>query len=305
MEVGGEVDCMLIEAGFLFVGVKTPANLGNINAWNMSTNQQSILEGHTGRIQALTAGNGMLFSGGQDQTIKVWKLNPATGVFECAATLTAQHGGHAASLSSLCASGPILFSGDVDGTIRCWDMTAGVVKQAIDKAHSGSSHPAIMSMLVWEGHLITGGLDGRIKIWEPADPATHAVLSVSPIYIFPESPTSTSSSTGGGRGSSRSSRHSYHSKGREPVLPGILALAGVADPQGKAVLMASYNGERAIKLWELPTFIKRGVLGDVNNARGMVGFAPGKLMMSGDEYGKVKVWRWKDTSTGSGTVGGT
>lgn len=184
-------------------------------------------------------------------------------------------------------------------------MTAGVVKQAIDKAHSGSSHPAIMSMLVWEGHLITGGLDGKIQIWEPADPATHAVLSVSPIYIFPESPTSTSSSTGGGRGSSRSSRHSYHSKGREPVLPGILALAGVADPQGKAVLMASYNGERAIKLWELPTFIERGVLGDVNNARGMVGFAPGKLMMSGDEYGKVKVWRWKDSSMGSGTVGGT
>ena len=58
--------------------------------------------------------------------------------------------------------------------------------------------------------------------------------------------------------------------------------------------MASYNAEGCIRLWELPTFAERGTLGDVNNARAMAGFVAGRLLVSGDEHGRVKVWRWKD-----------
>lgn len=49
VEVGGEVDSMLIEAGFLFVGVKATAGQGQIKAWQMASNQQFVLEGHTVR----------------------------------------------------------------------------------------------------------------------------------------------------------------------------------------------------------------------------------------------------------------
>lgn len=53
--------------------------------------------------------------------------------------------------------------------------------------------------------------------------------------------------------------------------------------------MASYNGERCIRLWELPSFEARGTLGDVNNARAMAGSAAAQLVFSGDEHGRVKV----------------
>ena len=52
--------------------------------------------------------------------------------------------------------------------------------------------------------------------------------------------------------------------------------------------MASYNGERCIRLWELPSFEPRGTLGDVNNARAMAGSAAAQLVFSGDEHGRVK-----------------
>ena len=56
---------------------------------------------------------------------------------------------------------------------------------------------------------------------------------------------------------------------------------------------------QVIRLWELPTFAERGALCDVNNARAMVGFPPGRLLISGDEHGRVKVWRWKEAQPGT------
>jgi len=37
-QVGGEVDSMLMQAGFLFIGVRTVQGQGQIKAWNMSNN---------------------------------------------------------------------------------------------------------------------------------------------------------------------------------------------------------------------------------------------------------------------------
>lgn len=47
VQVGGEVACMLVFAGFLFVGLKTKAGAGLVKAWNMATNQEYCMEGHT------------------------------------------------------------------------------------------------------------------------------------------------------------------------------------------------------------------------------------------------------------------
>ena len=148
-----------------------------------------------------------------------------------------------------------------------------------------------MALLVWEGHLVTGSLDGYIKVWEPADPASGLVINAAPVYTFPEPPQAQQGGGGRGRGG-RSGRGAS----RGPDLPGVLSLCGVADAAGKAVVMAAYNGETSIKLWELPTFAERGVLADVHNVRAMAGFAPGRLMISGDEHGRIKVWRWKEAA---------
>lgn len=42
---------MLVSAGFLFVGLKTKAGAGQVKAWNMATNQEYTLEGHTVRAR--------------------------------------------------------------------------------------------------------------------------------------------------------------------------------------------------------------------------------------------------------------
>lgn len=240
VDVGGEVDSLLLEAGFLFVGIKTPANQGQIKAWNMSTNQETVLEGHTvslggheegrdsggsgagdrsaalglfeygrgdekraeegdcccvyatvvvdvqsfvpgpsqfaqiqllaclassaaarhahataqienselpqtphppldpeptlgaplptlsqGQVLSLAAAGGMLFSGAQDATIRVWKPSPLAG-FECSAVLRADGGGHSSPVSCLCASGPYLFSADFKGNIKAREWHVGV-----------------------------------------------------------------------------------------------------------------------------------------------------------------------------------
>lgn len=277
VQVGGEVACMLVFAGFLFVGLKTKAGAGLVKAWNMATNHEYCMEGHTGAVQALAAAGDMLFSAGQDQTLRVWKLDGASNQWLCVAVLRQEQGGHRAPIAALWASHPFLFSADYLGTLKVWDLTTGTVRQTIDKAHSGSDIPCITDLTVWEGHIVSASLDGLIKIWEPADPATGLVVNPQPIFTFPEQ---------------------EPGQRNDGQLSGILALCGVADAQNRCVLMASYNGERCIRMWELPSFESRGTLVDVNNARAMAGSAAAQLVFSGDEHGRVKVWKWKAIGPG-------
>jgi len=66
-EVGGEVDSMLVEHGWLFVGVKTREGRGEVKGWALAggAGGEVRLEGHVGQVTSLAMGNGMLFSGGQ------------------------------------------------------------------------------------------------------------------------------------------------------------------------------------------------------------------------------------------------
>ncbi len=75
-----------------------------------------------GEIYCLAAAGGMLFSGGQDQSIRVWKFDPAKNGFECSAVLLAPQGGHGFAVSCLVVSGQYMFSADFGGTIKvgCW-----------------------------------------------------------------------------------------------------------------------------------------------------------------------------------------
>ena len=185
-------------------------------------------------MQALAAAGDMLFSGGQDQSVRVWRLDPATNQWGCVAALLKEQGGHAAPVSSLWASHPFLFSADFLGTlkVRCradgeglsrqlgfsswaaltgiachrtrdpthhspgaprphrttqvWDLTTGAVRQTLARAHSGSEVPCITDLTVWEGHIVSASLDGLIKIWEPADPASGNILNPTPIFTYPD-----------------------------------------------------------------------------------------------------------------------
>lgn len=60
----------------------------------------------------------MLFSAGQDQTLRVWKLDGATNQWQCVAVLRQEQGGHRAPIAALWASHPFLFSADYLGTLK-------------------------------------------------------------------------------------------------------------------------------------------------------------------------------------------
>ncbi len=46
VDVGGQVDSLLLESGYLFVGLHDNNNQGLIKVWNTSTGQEFVLEGH-------------------------------------------------------------------------------------------------------------------------------------------------------------------------------------------------------------------------------------------------------------------
>ena len=75
----------------------------------------------------------------------------------------------------------------------------------------------------------------------------------------------------------------------------MLAIGGAIDQQTRSVLMASHNDDGCVRLFELPTFTDRGQLPGVKDARALAN-GPGGLLVSGDKFGLVKVWRWKAAS---------
>lgn len=317
LEIGAEVDCLLFEGQHLFVGAKTPQGQGGIVVLDALSGARADVPGHVGQVLALAVAGGLLFSAGQDKIIRAWKVQSAAevaaaggmgsiagvppgglggvppgavappsapGLVPCG-SLGPAEGGHDASVSCLLSSEGILFSADFGGTVKVWNAAAGQLAQTLPNAHGGTYASAVTELLFWQGHVISAGLDGCIKIWEPATAAAAASAApqapppiVNPVPVFvlrgdaeldPARPPPRSAA--------------------DP--PGVLALAGTADPQNRAVLMASLNGERAVRLYELPTFADRGTLADVANARALAG--GGGVLFSGDERGHVRVWRWK------------
>ena len=71
-----------------------------------------------GAVQALAAAGDMLFSAGQDQSLRVWKLDAPSNQWQCVAVLKVEQGGHRAPISCLWASHPFLFSADYLGTLK-------------------------------------------------------------------------------------------------------------------------------------------------------------------------------------------
>ena len=76
-------------------------------------------------MYALAAGNGMLFSGAQDKTIRVHTFNQIDNSFAFSAALTA----HTKSVHVLVVSGDLLFSGGGEGNIIMWSLQSGQALQ--------------------------------------------------------------------------------------------------------------------------------------------------------------------------------
>lgn len=73
---------------------------------------------------------------------------------------------------------------------------------------------------------------------------------------------------------------------------GVLAISGAIDKEQKPLLMASYNDDNCMRLFNLPSFQERSSLPQMRDSRAIAA-VPGDILVAGDVHGTVKVWRWK------------
>ena len=289
VDVGGEVDSLLLEGGFLFVGLHgpPPQRLGTIKAFNLASGASCALEGHVGQVLCLAAAAGTLLSGGQDATIRAWSFDEASSAFVAAGVLSAAQGGHSSPVQALAPAGQFLVSGDWEGNLKIWDMGSGACAQTIPKAHPS----VVMGCLTWEGHVLSAGLDGAIKIWAPVEgaPSPGKVLEPTPMYSHPPADYRGGSGSGTGEPGQISANGGASSS---TGFGGILALGGTVDARGGALVAASHADYGQVRLCELPSFAEKGALGGVADARALAA-SPGGVVAVGDKRGNVKVWRWK------------
>ena len=72
----------------------------------------------TGAVYCLAERDGLLFSGGYDQLVRVWDYRMMRCINELA--------GHTGAVRALAVHNNRLLSGSVDGTVRLWDNFLGV-----------------------------------------------------------------------------------------------------------------------------------------------------------------------------------
>jgi F-box/WD-40 domain protein 7 len=280
------VDCLLAESGYLFAGVSQKLDSA-IKVWNLGAGgAQHELTGHQGQVLALAVApqSGLLFSGGLDATIRVWELNAAAGTFACTATLTKDAGGHRAAVHALLVAGQFLFSGDRAGAVKAWSLASGQCVQTVERAHSGP----IMRMLLWgDNYLLTAAMDGSIRCWSPSSGAPGApVLNPEPEFVFTGDDSSGGTSGGGGASGGGGG-------GGPGAGAAILTMCACSDAAGQSVLMVSYLGDRAVRLFDLPSFDARGCLPNVHECRALLTLPEANTMLASDRNGAVKIFQWK------------
>ena len=129
-----------------------------------------MLAGHTATVVPLAFAHGLLVSGGNDKTVRVWDL---------AAGTSRAHAGHRTLVRRVAVGpdGAFVVSSGNDETIRIWDLRDGS-----SGAIAGHAGAVAYIALAPDGKLLaSAGQDGTVRLWDlagrahvPADPARLA-----------------------------------------------------------------------------------------------------------------------------------
>merc|ERR1711959_277108 len=202
-----DVNTLLLVGNTLFSGADAKgATREYLKAWNAETGavHTRSLDGHGGGVWALAADTDskLLFSGGDDRTIRVWNL----GTYECLHTLE----GHEAKVRCLYYEEGRLYSGGHDSKVLVWDtatweviatfdgqggfITALLVdgdtlycasadktvfvrdKKTGEKKSVLNNDAWVCSMSMVESTLFVGLGDGSIRAWNPQDATVLCTL---------------------------------------------------------------------------------------------------------------------------------
>ncbi|GAB4861144.1 hypothetical protein Ancab_036301 [Ancistrocladus abbreviatus] len=282
------------------------------------------LEGHKKGITgiALPSGSDKLYTGGRDGTVRLWNCH--TG--QCAAVVDI--GAEVGSLinegpwvfvgvpnavkawniknnADLNLSGPVgqvyamamgdnmLLAGSQDGVIWAWKLNSETSLFEVAGCMKGHSL-AVVSLVVGANRLYSGSMDNTIREWDldtlqcvhGLNGHTNVVMSVLcwDQYLLSCSLDRMLKVWAATKGGDLEVTYTHQEE------DGMLALCGLHDAEAKPILFCSCN-DNSVRLYELPSFMERGRIFARKEVR-TIQIGSGGLFFTGDETGRVSVWRF-------------
>ncbi|MBF8189218.1 TIR domain-containing protein [Nonomuraea sp. K274] len=238
------------------------------------------LQGHRGRVYAVTFAGDLLATGASDGTVVLW--DPLTG--ERLRTLT----GHPDGVWPLRLSpgGDLVAAGGGDGVVRVWETATGRLAHELSGHHS-----PIYTMSYGHAVLVTGDAAGQVRVWdlESGQPRHSLDGHRGKVYRTLHSPDGRLLATGDEAGTVRlwdtatwTARHTLTGH-----TGGIYCLA--FSPDG--ALLASGDTAGGVRLWGSDGEV-RGVHATHAAVVYQVTFSPdGETLASGDAAGVVRLQR--------------
>ncbi|ESR56249.1 hypothetical protein CICLE_v10024419mg, partial [Citrus x clementina] len=266
------------------------------------------LEGHEKAVSgiALPLRSDKLLSGSRDGTVRLWDCN--TG--QCASVINL-----GAGVGSLICEGPWVFTG-MPNVVKAWNI------ESLAEFSLDGPVGEVYSMVVANEMLFAGAQDGNILVWKGSPntqnpfqlatslrghtrPVTCLAVweldTLEPVMTLNDHTNAPMSllcwdqfllscsldhtikvwfATGGGNVEAAYTHKEDH---------GVLALAGLNDPDGKPVLIGACN-DNTVHLYELPSFMERGRIFSKHEVR-VIEIGPDNLFFTGDGAGMLGVWK--------------
>jgi WD40 repeat protein/serine/threonine protein kinase len=310
-----------------------------INIWDIITGKRllTIPEAHEGRVRCISFspdGN-RIISGGDDNTIKVWDVQTASGIMTLRGSATiwdaqfspdgklicsgdrygtiivwnAKTGerlktltGHKGEVRSLAFSpdGKRIISGSWDKTIKVWDIESGAEVITI----SGHQEGVLAIALSPDGKRVVSGAH-YIKVWDILTgkelfsiPEAHEGEGGGPgiVYSVAFSPDNRTICSGGWDQKIRVWDAGTGEKLRTLLGHEGWVLSVAFTPDGKQIV-SSGGGDGTVKVWDVTVGHELTQLSGHQSSVSGIAFSPdGGRLVSGSQDGMVKIWDTRSCS---------
>ncbi|XP_020249234.1 zinc finger CCCH domain-containing protein 17-like, partial [Asparagus officinalis] len=297
-----------------------------VHSWFVGDNFSLLtpLQGHQKVVTgiALPLGSDKLYSGSQDEMVRVWDcqsgqcvgvinmgnevgcmisegpwifigITNSVKVWNTQTSTDLTLDGPVGQVYALVAGNEMLFAGAQDGRILAWKFNA--INNCFEPAASLTGHQlAVVSLVIGAGRLYSGSMDKTIRVWdlttlqciEILTDHTSVVMSVLcwDQYLLSCSLDQTIKVWVAAESGKLEVTYTHSEE------HGILALRGMHDAEGKPVLFVACN-DNSVHLYDLPSFSERGKIFAKKEVRA-IQIGPDGLFFTGDGTGELKVWKW-------------
>lgn len=243
------------------------------------------LQGHRGRVFAVTYGGDVLVTGASDGTVRIW--DAVTG--RCRHILEGHRDWPWPVLIS--PDGHTLATGDADGTLRIWDLETGSLRHTLT-----ADHGLVFSLAFRGDRLAAAYRDGNLLFWDTVtgQRLDEVVAASGAVFRCVYSRTGNLLATGGHGGAVRLRDAASGAQLAELTghTGGVYTLAF----HPNLPLLVSGDTDGGVRVWDCTTGQSIHVLRGHSATIYCVAFSPsGDLIATGDSAGAVHLW---DTETG-------